>query len=72
MWTDPGNIKIAHSHMNLKIGTEVAHFPEKEYINGIFVAVCLLNQHSTAGMCAITGNAFLYQKLPSLKLISPN
>ncbi len=26
--------------MNVEIGTETAQFPEKEYINGIFVAVC--------------------------------
>ncbi len=25
--------------MNVEIGTEAAHFPEKEYINEIFVAV---------------------------------
>jgi hypothetical protein len=25
--------------MNMEIGTEAAEFPEKEYINGIFVAV---------------------------------
>jgi hypothetical protein len=29
--------------MNVEIGTEAAQFPEKEYINGIFVAV-----HATA------------------------
>ncbi len=26
--------------MNVKIGTEAAQFPEKEYINGIIVAEC--------------------------------
>jgi hypothetical protein len=31
--------------MNVEIGTEAAHFPEKEYRNGIFVAVCV--SHST-------------------------
>jgi hypothetical protein len=25
-----------------KFGTEAAQFPEKEYINGVFVAVCVL------------------------------
>ncbi len=39
MWTDPGNIKIAHIHMTVEIGTVAAHFPEKQYINRIFVAV---------------------------------
>jgi hypothetical protein len=39
MWTDPGNIEIAHRQMKVEIGTEASQFPEKEYINGIFNAV---------------------------------
>ncbi len=37
MWTDPGNILTAQR--NVEIGTRAAQFPEKEYINGIVVAV---------------------------------
>jgi hypothetical protein len=39
MWNDPGNILITHGHIAVEIGTEAAQFSEKEYINGIFVAV---------------------------------
>ncbi len=34
-----GILSIAHSLMNVEIGTEAAQFPEKEYINEIFFAV---------------------------------
>jgi hypothetical protein len=27
--------------MNVEIGAEAALFPEKEYVSGIFVAVCM-------------------------------
>ncbi len=39
IWTDPRNIQIAHRHKNVEIRTEAAQFPEKEYRNGIFLAV---------------------------------
>ncbi len=39
MWADPVNMLIAHRQMSVENGTVSAQFPEKEYINGIFVAV---------------------------------
>jgi hypothetical protein len=30
--------------MNVEIGAEAALFPEKEYISGIFVAVCIMGR----------------------------
>ncbi len=37
--------------MNVEIGTEAVQFPEKEYINGIFVAVCDISLKLRAGNC---------------------
>jgi hypothetical protein len=34
-----GNMKTNPTDTNVEIGTEVAQFPEKEDINGIFLAV---------------------------------
>jgi hypothetical protein len=41
MWTDPGKLNCSQTHecVNVEIESEAAQFPEKEYINGIFLAV---------------------------------
>jgi hypothetical protein len=39
--------------MNVEIGTEAAHFTEKEYINGIFVAVCAVPKSKTVAWYVI-------------------
>ncbi len=38
--------------MNVEIGTEAAKFPEKEYTNGIFLAVCLMLSQPKSAMVA--------------------
>ncbi len=38
--------------MNVEIGTVAAKFPEKEYINGIFLAVCLMLSQPKSAMAA--------------------
>jgi hypothetical protein len=32
--------------MNVEIGTKAAQFPEKEYLNGVFVAVWMMAMHT--------------------------
>ncbi len=68
MWTDPGNIYIA---MNVEIWAEAALFPEKEYINGIAVAVqsfnwipTLLWAFSISGCKEISGNHSCQKRAP--------
>jgi hypothetical protein len=39
MWIDLEKIKIVHRQMDVEIGTEAAQLPEKEYKNGILLAV---------------------------------
>ncbi len=41
MWTDPGNISISQTH-ECGNWTEARQYPEKKYINGIFLQ-CITN-----------------------------
>jgi hypothetical protein len=48
--------------MNVEIGTEAAQFPEKEYINGIFLAVQASGQISkddVDGFSSISDGCFM-------------
>jgi hypothetical protein len=47
--------------MNLKIGAEAAQFPEKESINGIFVAVQLVVPLARNQLTKRKTAAYLYQ-----------
>jgi hypothetical protein len=46
--------------MNVEIGTEAALFPEKEYINGIFLAVYHYQLFFLSMSVASTGFVFLH------------
>jgi hypothetical protein len=39
--------------MNVEIGAQAAQFPEKEYINGIFVAVLKRTPAKLSGVCLV-------------------
>ncbi len=49
--------------MNVEIRTEAAQFPEKEYINGIFVAVCLFDMWCYGRIGKLKQNAPKYHRL---------
>ncbi len=47
--------------MNVEIGTEAAQFPEKEYINGIFLAVQTLRRTEGEGVGRILKERIFYR-----------
>ncbi len=51
--------------MNVEIGAEADLFPEKEYINGIFVAVRALLLRRTSGFSRKTEEKFQSRNRPS-------
>jgi hypothetical protein len=50
--------------MNVEIGTEAAHFPEKKYINGIFLAVYPTNIPLYTMSCSTLPSAHVHEALP--------
>jgi hypothetical protein len=54
--------------MNVEIGTEAAQFPEKEYINGIFLAVQTLTVGAWLGASAGAIEAHSPKKQQYLKV----
>ncbi len=60
--------------MNVEIGAEAALFPDKEYISGIFVAVCSLvgrynNPIPTRFLAPIDSKENIYLQIISLCLL---
>ncbi len=65
MWTNP--IEIALRHMNVEIGSEAAQFTEKEYINGIFLAVYVMDSKQEYKI--IKQESFILRQMLSILVI---
>jgi hypothetical protein len=60
--------------MNVEIVTEAAQFPEKEYINGILLAVYTQRQHSEnlkqifteMKLCGLSPNSYIHVSVSDL------